>query len=742
MFKDLFVSYGRRESLGFIGRLHRQLKLAGFDAWFDKVNIPDGEDYAARINHGIESAHNFAYVMAPRCLTSPYCLIELEYARILGKRVIPINQMVIFTTTDQTLSTGDQQVLHGFYAYHGVADPNITTTQAVLDRSLALIGRTDWLDAKETLTDADCNQLAAWARQYENFWHHHDELDYLHDHDLPLFGQFIDPLDGVVERVLTVLRRHQSYVQQHTHWLNLALYWQRHQRPTQALIVGKDRTAAEQWLLTQFDSGEQPPCEPPLILCEFICEARKNAENMMTQAFMCYDTQDKAIRDQVVHTLARHAITTWTHDRDIQTGTDYTQAIQQGIERADNFLLLISPHSVQSEYCRQELTHALQYHKRIIPILITATPAALLPESLRGLQYLRLADDGMHAILAQIQHDQTYFEQHKILLVRALQWLYAGKQPSFLLRGYNLEQAKTWWRLSERRQAHPPTPWHRGLITASEAARGQLHTEVFISYSRKDSDFARQLNFALQSAGKTTWFDQESISSGVDFEAEIFNGIRSSDNFIFIISPDAVHSEYCEREVNFATEQHKRFIPIWWRDTNPQQMPRVLQQLQWLDFLTTAFNHAFAELIQAIELDRDHARQHTILQQRAHEWEEYQRSADFLLNKTACQKARNWLDTATHKQPAPTDLQHTFIQASQQAIATAETAEQQRRARELAIEQERREAMAKMLEQERQHAKRQHRLMFIIIGALFFSILASGYAFEQKHRIEQQKNPS
>ncbi|MBE9562707.1 MAG: toll/interleukin-1 receptor domain-containing protein, partial [Proteobacteria bacterium] len=73
--KDLFISYGRRESLGFVGRLHQQLKLAGYDGWFDKVNIPDGDDYAQRINQGIESAHNFVYVMAPRCLTSPYCLV-------------------------------------------------------------------------------------------------------------------------------------------------------------------------------------------------------------------------------------------------------------------------------------------------------------------------------------------------------------------------------------------------------------------------------------------------------------------------------------------------------------------------------------------------------------------------------------------------------------------------------------------------------------------------------------------
>jgi hypothetical protein len=83
--------------------------------------------------------------MVPHCLTSPYCLIELEYARILGKRVIPINHLVIFTTADQTLSAGDQQVLHGFYAYHGVANPNITTTQAVLDVGKDRTATEQWL---------------------------------------------------------------------------------------------------------------------------------------------------------------------------------------------------------------------------------------------------------------------------------------------------------------------------------------------------------------------------------------------------------------------------------------------------------------------------------------------------------------------------------------------------------------------------------------------------------------------
>jgi hypothetical protein len=76
--------------------------------------------------------------MAPRCLTSPYCLLELEYARLLGKRVIPINQMVIFDTPKQELSAGDKQVLIGFYKFHNQPLQKIHTTQDVLNRSHTL----------------------------------------------------------------------------------------------------------------------------------------------------------------------------------------------------------------------------------------------------------------------------------------------------------------------------------------------------------------------------------------------------------------------------------------------------------------------------------------------------------------------------------------------------------------------------------------------------------------------------
>lgn len=230
-------------------------------------------------------------------------------------------------------------------------------------------------------------------------------------------------------------------------------------------------------------------------------------------------------------------------------------------------------------------------------------------------------------------------------------------------------------------------------------------TDVFICYDVQDKDIQNRVIQSLSRYVITTWtqerdiqtgtdykraievaieqaeFDQESISTGVDFENEIFKGINGSDNFLFVLSPDAVESEYCEQEVNYAAEQNKRFITVLHRELDPTTMPKALRVIHWIDFKDSTFEKSFSELIQAIELDREHAHQHTVLQQRASDWVENNRLKDFLLNITACTNAERWRNIALEedKQPIPTPLQRDFIQESRNAINAAEKMERRRR---------------------------------------------------------------
>ena len=659
MFKEIFISYGRRESLNFVARLHQVLKLAGYAVWFDKVNIPDVEDYALRIAHGIESAHNFIYVMAPRALCSPYCLIELEYARWLGKRLIPINQMVIFSTEDVPLSSADQQILTDFYLRYKIKDPQIKTTQQVLDHSLAQIGRSDWLDGKAVLDDADCVAMTRWAQSYENNWHKHDDLSYLQAVDLPIFGELIDAPASIFECLDIVLKRQRTYVVQQTDLLLQALTWQAALYDSRYLLAGKARQAAEKWLLQQFYDGDQAPCVAGVLLCDFLSDSRKNAENLATDVFICGHVTDQDVQQDIFYQLARHNFTAWR--------AEPFQALT-GIEQADNFLYVLSADSVIDTNCQQQLQHAQHHNKRVILLRLDVVVPVLL-QSLPVIDYQQ--ENVWSELFSSLQYEFNYHQQHKLLLSMALCWINGEQNPAVLLRGYNLENAQTWLRLQQQRADYPPTKLHKDFIFASEAAKGQLGTDVFISYSRKDSDFVRKLNIALQNAGKTTWFDQESIAAGMKFEEELYRGINAADNFLFIISPNAVESSYCKTEINYAQKQGKRLLTLLSTETLAESLPSTLRSLNWIDFAGNAFDKAFQNLIQSLDIDQDYVHLHTRFQQRAFEWQSNQTSHDFLLNESTCDKAEAWLKLAkqAQKYPIVTQLQKNYIKASRDLIA-------------------------------------------------------------------------
>ncbi len=53
--------------------------------------------------------------------------------------------------------------------------------------------------------------------------------------------------------------------------------------------------------------------------------------------------------------------------------------------------------------------------------------------------------------------------------------------------------------------------------------------KVFVSYSRKDIEFARRLTAELQKCELDFWIDWEDISPTVDWWREIEKGIEESD---------------------------------------------------------------------------------------------------------------------------------------------------------------------------------------------------------------------
>ena len=66
---------------------------------------------------------------------------------------------------------------------------------------------------------------------------------------------------------------------------------------------------------------------------------------------------------------------------------------------------------------------------------------------------------------------------------------------------------------------------------------------IFISYSKKDSDFAHKLADDLAAAGFNIWIDR-SLQVGEDWEDTIESQIRGANEVIVILSPNAVSSKW------------------------------------------------------------------------------------------------------------------------------------------------------------------------------------------------------
>ncbi len=714
MTKDAFISYGRRESLGFVGRLYQSLKVKGYEIWFDKVNIPDGDDYSKRISHGIESAHNFILILAPRCLTSAYCLIELEYARKLGKRVIPIDQNVIFDVKDEPLSYQERSVLVQFYEANGMKVLPIFSKKDVLNRSHELLGKTDWVHSRQQLSEDHINQLYNWQITYENRWRKHEELEFIKENPIPVFGKYIDSFEDGFESILKVIETQKDYVYLHTNLLQKALLWENHRRQTNFLLVGKERQKAQNWLTHDFVAPNQPPCLPSVLHSEFITESKKNADNLMSEVFLSFAHQEKSQTEKIRKGLIKAGITVVlpinSSHREAQKGFDaaFMEETKEQIAYADNFVFVLSPASAQNSDCLRELRFALTFHKRISVVLAREVKMQELPEALRSLSssYIDLTDNrtddnftnnldfekDLSELICIIEDNYDYYRNHKRYLSQALKWEEQHQNDAILLRGHNLEKAQTWLTQGKMQgkiqgnttinaKLNTPTSLHEKFIEESIAKIGTLSSEVFISYSRTDADFARWLNEELQLNGRTTWFDQESIPAGSDFGKEINNGIETSDNFLFILSPASISSPYCKEEVLHAISMGKRIILV--RFQAVIEMPDYFpSHIQWIDFsknglannlendlqdnIQVDYGQQFRELLRTLNTDREHTQKHSKYQQKAVEWNKYEKNYAFLLRGNELAIAENWLEESNihNKIPVPTSLQKEFVKES------------------------------------------------------------------------------
>lgn len=123
--------------------------------------------------------------------------------------------------------------------------------------------------------------------------------------------------------------------------------------------------------------------------------------------------------------------------------------------------------------------------------------------------------------------------------------------------------------------------------------------DVFVSYSRKDSQKAKELISFLKSKDLRIWRDTEEIQGGDNYKSHVVEGILRSKTVIFISSVNSNQSKNVEKEVSLATKHDIPVIPFK-IDSTPYRKG-IEYDLINVDFISLDEENSFSKIYIAIK---------------------------------------------------------------------------------------------------------------------------------------------
>jgi len=91
------------------------------------------------------------------------------------------------------------------------------------------------------------------------------------------------------------------------------------------------------------------------------------------EIFLSHSSRDRKCASDLASVLRDHRLNVWYSDSNIQNAKQWHDEIGKELQRCDWFVVLLSKHSVASQWVKMELMYALrkvQYREHILPILI------------------------------------------------------------------------------------------------------------------------------------------------------------------------------------------------------------------------------------------------------------------------------------------------------------------------------------------------------------------------------------
>lgn len=153
---------------------------------------------------------------------------------------------------------------------------------------------------------------------------------------------------------------------------------------------------------------------------------------------------------------------------------------------------------------------------------------------------------------------------------------------------------------------------------------------VFLSYSRVDEDFAKQLYARLENAGLKLWRDREAMEGGRSWWQQITDALDDVTHMVLVASPDAIASPVVRREWRYARQQGVCIHPVQvpGRTLDFGSLPRWMSKVHFYDLE----NDNWETLVNYLKNDCDEARVPFMAPELSHHY--VQRSQEFERLKT------------------------------------------------------------------------------------------------------------
>jgi hypothetical protein len=195
----------------------------------------------------------------------------------------------------------------------------------------------------------------------------------------------------------------------------------------------------------------------------------------ISDVFISYSRRDKSFVRTLFDRFKADGRNIWVDWEDIPPTANWWSEIEAGIEGSNTFIFIISPDSVQSKVCRDEIDHAIKSGKRFVPVLHRSVDDPTLTEVMHpainshNWVFFREEDDAELAyenLVRAIDTDLHHVRMHTRFLVRAREWDSRGREHSFLLTGIEIQEARAWLEAGENKQPKP-SDLHQEFILTS-----------------------------------------------------------------------------------------------------------------------------------------------------------------------------------------------------------------------------------------------------------------------------------